>query len=528
MAYGNLLRCWLTSNIDSSPNNQNKGIGSLDAGPKPATCRLAACLVAVLIIIAAQALAGPSIAPGDLALRHDIQRLADYGVIAGPVTTWPLAWGPILADIRNFEPTDKLPPAVTAAIARVRDRGLWETSTNEWRYRARAAAAEEPARIRSFQSTPREEGEISAGISWTGERFSVDVNASAVSNPSDDKDVRADGSKIAMAIGNFTLAASTMDRWWGPGWDGSQILSNNPRPIPALTIDRNRTDAFKTKWLRWLGPWDMSFIWGQMEDGRAIPNAKFLGLRVNFRPLPSLEIGLSRSAQWCGDGRPCDFDTFIDLLLGKDNRGDAGTTPENEPGNQLAGIDFRWAMTPLKLPLAMYGQFIGEDEAGGFPSRYIGQLGIEGTGSFGGRWSYRWYGEASMTTCEFYQSPERFNCAYNHFVYATGYRYRARAIGHAADNDAAVATAGLVLVDDAETSWQGLVRYGRLNRGGSPDSANSLTPVRQDVLNVELIHNRIFRFGRIEFGLGYQQFDGNAAISSSNDASAFIQWRSDY
>ena len=31
------------------------------------------------------------------------------------------------------------------------------------------------------------------------------------------------------------LRLSVTDRWWGPGWDGSLILSNNARPIPAIT-----------------------------------------------------------------------------------------------------------------------------------------------------------------------------------------------------------------------------------------------------------------------------------------------------
>jgi hypothetical protein len=500
----------------------------LDAVSQSLSRNGTACLLATLLLLVAPAQAAPSIAPGDLALRHDIQRLADYGVLAGPTTSWPLAWGPILADIRDFKQTEDMPSDVVAAIARVRNKGQWETRTGEVGYRARVAIAESPARIRSFQDTPREEGEVAGGLSWTGERFSIDLNASVLSNPSDGKEVRADGSKLSIAIGNLTLAASTMDRWWGPGWDGNLILSNNARPIPALVLERNFTDPFETRWLSWLGPWDMSLIWGQMEQDRAIPDTRFLGFRMNFRPLPSLEIGLSRSAQWCGEGRPCDFNTFIDLLVGRDNRGDAGTTLENEPGNQLAGIDFRWAMTPLNLPLAVYGQFIGEDEAGGFPSRYIGQVGIEGTGSIGRQWSYRWFGEVSATTCNFYDTPERFNCAYNHAIYETAYRYRGRAVGHGADNDAAVASLGLLLVDDAENSWQGLLRVGRLNRGGPPDTANSLTPVPQDIVNIELIHKRIFSFGRLEFGLGYEQIDGYSSAGSSNEASAFIQWRSDY
>ena len=57
-----------------------------------------AALAAFLIALTAEGVhASPFIGSGDSALRHDIQRLADYGVIKGPTSTWPLAWGPILA-----------------------------------------------------------------------------------------------------------------------------------------------------------------------------------------------------------------------------------------------------------------------------------------------------------------------------------------------------------------------------------------------------------------------------------------------
>ena len=64
--------------------------------------------------------ATPLIPAGNAALRADIQLLADYGVIRGPVTTWPLAWGPILADIEDSGSTVARPPQVLHAAARVR------------------------------------------------------------------------------------------------------------------------------------------------------------------------------------------------------------------------------------------------------------------------------------------------------------------------------------------------------------------------------------------------------------------------
>ena len=338
-------------------------------------CRLAPI---TLILSASTAFAGPVAPPGDIGLRHDIQMLADYGVISGPVTTWPLSWDAIAADLQvAVDSRTVYPNAVEQTMQRVIGRANQQMVRGKPRMNGRLSLAEEPSRIQSFSSTPREEGEVSAGFSWVGERFSVDLNVTGAYEPLDDKEARGDSSRVAVDWGNVTIAASTMDRWWGPGWDGSLILSNNARPVPALTISRNRTHAFKTKLLSWLGPWDLETMFGRMEEERAIPNARFFGMRFVFRPVNSLEIGLSRTAQWCGDGRPCGFDVFTDLFLGKDNIGDAGTTEETEPGNQLAGFDFRWSNMWFGQPMAFYAQAIGEDEAGGFPSRYLGQLGIE-------------------------------------------------------------------------------------------------------------------------------------------------------
>lgn len=488
--------------------------------------RCAACL-ALLLSAALPALGGPAIAPGDLWLRHDIQRLADAGIISGPVTSWPLAWGPILADVTGDKIPADLPADVRAALRRVRGKAIWEMRLNELRYRARVSVAENPSAIRSFQNTPREEAEAAAGLSWTSQWLHIGLNVTAAANPGDGENARLDGSQLAVIWGNYAFAAGSMERWWGPGWDSSLILSNNARPIPAFTIERNFTDPFEVKWLRWLGPWDLNFIWGLMEEERAVPNTQFLGFRFNFRPHSSLEVGVSRTAQWCGDGRPCDLQTFWNLLIGNDNRGD-GVTADTEPGNQTAAIDFRWSLAPFRLPAAIYAQAMAEDEAGGFPSRYIGQLGLEIFGHINDRWSYRVYLEGTETTCAFYSSEVRYNCAFNHSIYQSGYRYRGRVVGHSADNDARIGALGFLLVSEREHSLQGYVRAGRLNRGGPPDPANSLTPLPQDLLSVELMATYVFRFGRLEIGAGYDELGGGPQIQSSNAAKAFIQWRSDY
>lgn len=465
---------------------------------------------------------------GDMLLRHDIQRLADYGVIKGPTTTWPLAWGPILADIRSHDPSKPVPRDVLDAIARVRARASWETRTEELYFNAGASAAERPTRIRSFENTPRGRAEIGAGVSYTGNWYTVALNAQALDVAKGEEEFRVDGSVIGVMAGNYSFTVNTLDRWWGPGWDGSLILSNDARPMPAISIDRNFTKPFNTKFLSWLGPWDISAHFGALESERFVPNAQFFGLRFNFRPIPSLEIGVSRTAQWCGDDRPCNLDTFIDLLFGRDNIGEDNIDESNEPGNQLAGFDLRWSTRILNVPIALYGQFIGEDEAGGLPSRYLAQVGIEGTGLWRDNWAYRWFGEYADTKCRFYESDVFFNCAYNNSIYQTGYRYRGRSIGHGADNDARLASFGLIAANEKDTEWSAIFRIGKLNRDGIPDPRNTVTPSAQDIISIDLRHARAFSFGEVSAGLGIESVDDKISDTTSSDTRFFLQWRSSY
>jgi len=421
-----------------------------------------------------------------------------------------------------------LSPHLITVLSRVRARANVMTGSNELLFSAKAGAAESPTRIRSFQNTPRGELEAGGGVHWMGDWIAADLSAQIVDSDLHSEEFRAADSFVGAVVGNWSIAASTQQRWWGPGWDGSLILSNNARPVPSLVVDRLVPTAFESLWLSWIGPWDLTAMVGQLEGDRHVPNARFFGMRLTFRPLQSLEIGLSRTAQWCGDGRPCDAGAFVDMLIGRDNRGDGGINLNNEPGNQLAGYDFRWSPGIFGRHFAAYGQLIGEDEAGGFPSRYLGQFGVEWNGFVLDRWSTRAFAEFAGTSCQFHESSEIFNCAYNHSIYQTGYRYRSQSIGHPVDNDARMISTGLVAVDTDDMQWQALLRFGELNRGGSPDSSNSLTSTSQDIASIDLTHSRAFSFGVIDAGVGFESIDDQATGNSSSDSRLYVQWRSSY
>jgi hypothetical protein len=359
-----------------------------------------------------------------------------------------------------------------------------------------------------------------------GERFAVNLSAALVDNSIDGDDLYPDGSYVGVALGNWMLSAGWQERWWGPGHDGSLILSTNARPSPGVAIQRNRSAAFDNKWLRWIGPWSLTSFINLLDDQREVDNALLFGMRATFKPIDSLEIGLSRTAQWCGQGRPCDFKAFGNMLLGNDNRG-VTVDPADEPGNQLAGFDIRWAL-PQQIPVALYVQWIGEDgrNASALPGSWLRQGGIEFWGKLG-NWSQRTHLEVSDTTCHeggLGYADIKPDCAYEHSIYRTGYRYKQKAIGHGIDGDGLSYSIGSTLVQSAGHSWNLLLRYMEINRVGVQGPRHTISATSQELADIQLTHDRMTSFGRFYFGIAYSRLDDAASSTRSNDASAFVQW----
>ncbi len=476
-------------------------------------------------MLSSSVFAGHFAAPGDLLLRHDLELLGDTGAMNLPVTSWPLSWSDISRGLSGIEASSLGPresaayERVSAALSRRHDHDGADLAFS-------ASVAGNPRAIRGFERLPRDDAEAGASLSWSAGRLSLNLQATLVADPFDGDELRPDGSYLGLALGNWILSAGWQERWWGPGRDGSLILSTNARPSPGIAFQRDASTPFESKWLSWIGPWSLTTFMTQLDDERFVPDARLFGVRVNFKPLQSLEIGLSRTAQWCGDGRPCDFTAFKDLLLGNDNRG-VNVDPDKEPGNQLAGIDMRWQL-PRKIPVALYMQWIGEDTRRGGPELgdWLRQAGIEFRGSVGGL-EHRTHVELSDTQCRqggFGFSDAEPNCGYEHSIYRTGYRYEGRPLGHGADGDGLAYSFGSTLVQPAGHTWNLSVRYIEINRSGPADSRHSLSATPQDLADILLTHDRLTSAGRFRFGLGYARLEDAATGTTSNDAQAFIAW----
>ncbi|MCI0371797.1 MAG: capsule assembly Wzi family protein, partial [candidate division NC10 bacterium] len=165
---------------------------------------------------------------------------------------------------------------------------------------------------------------------------------------------------------NIELEVGRDSLWWGPGFHGSLILSNNARPLDMVKLAS--AEAFVLPWIfRYLGPFKVTWFLGQLEKDRDFPHAKLSGLRLNFAPASWAEVGLSRVIQFGGEGRPSPrVGDIPDILSGQRETRLGG--PENRlNNNDIFGFDLAFVirgvdrLVPLARTVQVYAQYYFED-----------------------------------------------------------------------------------------------------------------------------------------------------------------------
>lgn len=443
-----------------------------------------------VLLLATTATAAPWIEPGDLRLRHSLQQLSDNRALRTPLTTWPIMWSGVSEGLAQA----KTPAAAgSQALAYVQfERGYQATPGLRAGFEVNAARSVNM--LRGFAEQPREELQVGLDFDWVGDRFAVGLAYSAVEDPQDDKKERLDGSYIAVNVGNWVLGAGAIDRWWGPGWQSSLILSANARPIPSVWLNRKIPLAPEWRWLSWVGPWQLTLLAGQLEEERFVPDAKLLGARLTIMPLQGLEVGFARAIQWGGEGQSQDSRSLGKALIGDSNEvGD-------EVGNELAGFDFRYGFATASASYGIYAQMIGEDEAGFLPSKRTGLAGIDLATDWWGA-SQRWFLEGVNTVARDIHTDADFNIAFEHSQYRSGFNYRGRNIANTYGSDATAYTLGVMQFFDNGHNLAVMLTDATLSRDGNSVAINHQSPdVRAQipVMRQPLFHG-VVRYERPAF-----------------------------
>jgi hypothetical protein len=280
-----------------------------------------------------------------------------------------------------------------------------------------------------------------------------------------------DGTAIEWSFGRSRAYASVERRHWGPGWMGSLILDGAAPALPA--VGWRRDEARSDGWAAALGPWSADVFAAQLR-GHTEPRRPFLiGMRVQWRPIGPLAIGASRMLQWGGVGRPQGLGNLLRALAGRDNID--GTDKSQEPGNQLAGVDWRWAPTGDD-GAAFYGQLVGEDEAGLWPSKNMLLAGVDATLPLTGA-EVRVFAEAVDTMAGRVGANAAPGTSYRHPLYPQDYTSQGALLGHPAGGDVRLATVGTAIMQGRRT---GMVA---LSAGSAAATAQRFAPGRIYGLN---------------------------------------------
>ena len=367
---------------------------------------------------------------GDSDLRRDVELLKAYDIIDGPLNTWPLSWKQITRGINENE-LKTYPVHVMRALNRTKNK----SPKKAWRFSSDVRVTNDPSLVRGFGDSGRADADLTLSAEGHGQKFSAKV---AVNYQKDHpyNEVTLDGSYLSTNLGNWSLYAGAIDRWWGPGQDNTLMLSTNARPMASIGLRRNDPKPFKTKWLSWMGPWTWDMFVAHMGQDRYIPNALMAGMRLGFEPFNGFEVGFSRSMQLCGDNRPCGFNTWTRALIAFGDLDNTGT--ENEPGNQLASIDFAYSHQFGEKSMRLYISGTAEDQNVIMPFQYARLLGgtlTSPVGDKGDSLSLNAEWSDSGNVLAWFFGKRRRDVIYSHSRYKTGQRYAGRSLGHSFDSD---------------------------------------------------------------------------------------------
>ncbi|MBW1715246.1 MAG: hypothetical protein JRJ77_05370 [Deltaproteobacteria bacterium] len=173
---------------------------------------------------------------------------------------------------------------------------------------------------------------------------------------------------LKLSLGNFEIQVGKDSLWWGPGYHGALLMSNNARPFEMIKISNPR--ATLLPWVfRYLGPFRYNAFFSVLDSNEAAsehpPNSEIFGLRFDFKPHPLLELGTSYLVHFDGDRPGIDSPNFSDyfyILFSEVSRGG-----DKRDSNKEIALDITLTIpnisetVPVADSIELYAEWGGED-----------------------------------------------------------------------------------------------------------------------------------------------------------------------
>ena len=178
-----------------------------------------------------------------------------------------------------------------------------------------------------------------------------------------------DGSYIHHTSGIVTIGVGSIDRHWSFSKNASLILSQNARPTKSVYLKLE--NKFNYNWLPSEANWSFEVFNGINEGALNNTNSILTGFRAILTPVKDLQFELVQTSQWGGKGYSLGISNLKAAVFSDTNIG------TNSNINKMAGFGISYKIPTKMTPLRIYGQAIGEDEAGNLPSCYAYLAGLE-------------------------------------------------------------------------------------------------------------------------------------------------------
>lgn len=231
-----------------------------------------------------------------------------------------------------------------------------------------------------------------------------------------------------LGVYNADIIAGRESMWWGPGVHGSFLLSNNAEPLDMIRVT-SRFPFLLPWFFKKLGPFKPTIFLTELEKDRAIPEAKLLGMRFDFKPRPFFRFALSRVIMFDGKGRKgLTLSDWLKILIA-DDTAEHSNSPINN--NNILSLDFSLIFgrpenfLSIYDGLKIYGEIGAEDSSGnGWPKEraYMAGLFIVSPVRLNSTSLRIEWASTALNT--------KHNAWYTHGVYASGYTYKGNIMGH--------------------------------------------------------------------------------------------------
>jgi hypothetical protein len=262
---------------------------------------------------------------------------------------------------------------------------------------------------------------------------SAHASAAAFFGESGDDGTRVGETAIEAGIPSAALQIGKIATWYGPGRLGALVFTNNAQSYPGIRL-HNPVPIAVPGLFSFLGTAQYDLFLARLESNRPIRNPYLFGMRLAARPGRFLELGISRSMIYGGEGHDSGLSAWWDAFKGENT---------NDPGdkglvNQIAGFDVTLTMPFRYQPVQAYLEMAGEDQAHlmgtfiPFPSKFAYVTGVFLPTLFGSaahdlrvEWARNhWQGNGPAW--------------YRHSVSGGGYEhfYRGQVLGHPMGTDA--------------------------------------------------------------------------------------------